>query len=211
MKGLIYRAVANGYDRLRAYPEQGDDVEVQNHAYSHESQHRARMWNRVMKIRTFENSDVAEKGYDWTLYLDGSLIPKEAIAPVVDEWLADADFALFRHPHRNCPFEELKAIETRGKATRQQIRNAEAYLKFKGAKPGMGLFACGALARRYPQPAWMLDLQQEWLEGLFGTEMPRDQPFLPLAMQLHANMGRVKVIDADIFNSPWLTFHRHGT
>jgi len=211
MKGLIYRAVANGYDRLRAYPEQGDDVEIQNHVYEHESKHRVSMWNRVMKIKTFENSDLAKKGFGWTLYLDGSLIPKQAMGPVVEEWLADADFAVFRHPHRSCPFEELKAIIKRNKATKQQVRNAEAYLKFKGATPGMGLYACGVIARRYPQPTWMRYLQKEWLDGLVATDLPRDQPFLPMAMAIHANMERVHVIDADIFNSPWLTFHRHGT
>jgi len=210
VSGLIYRAVSNGYDILRPIPEE-DGVVAKTFLKLFDDKERAVQWNRIFKIRGFKDEDMDGHDFEWSLYLDGTLVPKVPVKNLVESWLADADIAVFRHPERNCPFEELDSIIRLRKGTTPQVAKAGAFLKKHGARRGMGLYACGVIARRYPQPEWLKELQEWWIAAMTETGLRRDQPFLPVGIEMFGVKDRIKVIDASVFNSPWFDYKRHGT
>lgn len=129
--------------------------------------------------------------------------------PLVEEWLDSHEMALFKHPHRDCAYEEIEACIKRGKITKAEGQKAAAHLALTGLPPKDGLYACGMLARRTSgllpgvlNPAWFALVRQ----------LPRDQIWLPCVLcMLPGSKKRINVIDADIFDNPWFEFRRHRT
>lgn len=198
-RGIIFSAVSPGYDRDNLSGFQEDEVETK---WIELSDSNPVYWNRRIKIMN------PPSGSMWTLYLDGSLSPKGRVGELVEGWLAHADMALFRHPHRSCTYAEIDACVARKKITAEQGEQARAVLRLAGFPRDWGLWACGMIARRthlnptqwYVAPLW-------WK---FTEPILRDQIWLPFALwKIKDARKRIHTVDADIFDNEWFNFRKH--
>lgn len=199
--GTIYCAVSKGYDKLQTWTrEDGVFYELRTSDARGET---AVLWNRNHKIRLPPTRGL------WSLYIDGSLTPKVPLRPVVEKWLEDAEMVLFRHPQRDCAYEEVKACLNARKITKAQAEKVRANLLLMGLPKNAGLWACGMIARR------TASVIQKPLAGVwfpFVEQVPRDQIWLPLALRMvPGSRDRIKTIDADVFDNKWFTYRRHGS
>lgn len=197
--GTVYCALSNdGYDQR---PGKLNQVGVaQELRVTNKTGQEARLWNREHKILY---PPVRAK---WSLYLDASIRPKVDVAPLVQEWLSGHDFALMKHPHRDCAYDEIEACIAREKITKEQGEKARATLMLHGLPRKFGLWACGVMARR-TQSELCDQIKALWWP--FVRDLPRDQIWLPLVLHHLQARDKIRTIDADIFNNPWFTFTPH--
>lgn len=207
LTGVIYTATTPGYDKFREIPpEEGITVEHRQPPKWLEPSKRSRtLWNRENKIL------FPPKGDHWSLYLDGSIIPKVPIKALVEEWLSpEVDIAMFRHPSRTCVYDEVDACVKRGKITQEEGKAARDHLERNGFPRGQELWASGIIARRTHVNSVQDTVCPEWWQ--LTKWIPRDQIWFPLVIwQMRVPDRRIKTIDADIFNNKWLSYRRHGT
>lgn len=199
--GTIYTAVSKGYDKIRTWTkEKGVFYELRTTNAVPED---GILWNRRHKILKPPTRGL------WSLYIDGSMTPKVPMRPVIEKWLEDAEMVLFRHPQRDCAYEEIKACVNARKITKAQAEKVRANLLLMGLPQHAGLWACGMIARR-TESVIQAPLAGVWFP--FVEQVPRDQLWLPLALRMvPGSKARIKTIDADVFDNEWFTYRRHGT
>ena len=109
MKGLVYTAVFGGSDQIRNPIVTEKNVDYMAFSDQH-VRASADGWNRTVLDQAPDNprlkarrvkigmplSPVA-KGYDWTMWCDGSHLPKIPIAKLVENWLDGYSFAGWLH------------------------------------------------------------------------------------------------------------------
>lgn len=199
--GTIYTAVSKGYDKIRTWTkEKGIFYELRT---TNAVPKDGTLWNRRHKILKPPTRGL------WSLYLDGSLIPKVPILEVVEGWLEDHEMALFKHPYRDCVYDEVDACVTLKKITKIQAEKARSQLMLMGMPKHAGLWACTMMARR-TKSSIQGPLAAAWMPLV--EQVPRDQIWLPLVLRmLPGFQDRIKTIDADVFDNKWFTYRRHGT
>lgn len=162
----------------------------------------ARLWNRAEKaIRPTSEGK-------WSLYLDGSMRPKVPVDSLVSGWLKNHEIAFFRHPERDCAYEEIEACVRLHKILRGLGVDCHLKMKALGHPKKWGLWATGIVARR-TKSSMLDEFQHAWLEmTMFAT---RDQIFLPHVINKLGIRKHVNTVDADIWRNKWFTFRRHHT
>lgn len=154
VKGLVYTALYGQRDkplRIRA-PEPNVDYLMFSDG------HVPKGWKEVhdkppanprlaARVRKVQLPAEAE-GYDWVLWIDASHIPQVPIARHVEEWLADKDFAAYRHHHWDCTYTEIKHCKRLGKDKPERLDRCEAQLRSEGLPEHYGQIASTILARR---------------------------------------------------------------
>jgi hypothetical protein len=60
--------------------------------------------------------------YQYSLYIDGNIYVKKDISELLEKYL-DSDFAVPRHPDRNCIYDEAEEIIETEKANPEKVRN----------------------------------------------------------------------------------------
>jgi len=155
MKGLVYTAIFGGRDKpLPITREDGIDYLMFTdgpsadgwHTFHEHTNGDPRMAARMVKV-DMPNRPEAQ-GYDWTLWLDGSHVPKVPIADLVEEWLADADFAAYRHHHWDCTYVEIRKCIELKKDTAERLNAAGTVLRMAGFPEHYGQIASTILARK---------------------------------------------------------------
>jgi hypothetical protein len=202
--GTIYAAVTPGYDNdPMGFPPEAQ-VERELRMHPHRDSETGRLWNREQKIMLPPRIGI------WSLYLDGSLKPNGPVRELVEGWLAKADMALFKHPHRTCAYAEIDACVARNKITAKQGEKARSFLMLNGFPRDFGLWACGMIARRTYCNAVQQFAAPLWWHHVM--ELPRDQIWLPFVLfKIRESPHRIHTIDGDIFDNPYFTFRKHGT
>jgi hypothetical protein len=90
--------------------------------------------------------------YDQSLYVDANILIKDRIAPVFDQALREAPLALFRHPVRDCVYEEAEEVK-RLRYDDAAIVNAQmAFYRAHGLPLRAGLHFAGIQFRRHNDP-----------------------------------------------------------
>ncbi|GAG56454.1 unnamed protein product [marine sediment metagenome] len=119
------------------------------------------------------------------------------------QYLDTTDIAAFRHPHRNCVYEEAKACKMYHKGNPQTINDQMAYYTGQGYPTGNDLSACILLVRRRTptlalfETRWFAEVSQwshrdqlsfdymRWVMDIPVTYLPGD-PFLsPDIIRVH--------------------------
>ena len=115
-KIAVITAIAGGFDKLhepKYYDENVDYIafvdqnvksdiwQIMPIEYTHFVQ--SRMAAKIYKILIHKYCD-----YEYILWVDGSIILIGSINGLVDNFLGQADMALFKHRFRNCVYEEHK-------------------------------------------------------------------------------------------------------
>jgi hypothetical protein len=113
MPGItVLTSITAGKDHLRddqftegarfiAYVSAGHESKVWEQRPAYNAFHSARRNSRVPKILSHQFSDT-----EYSIWLDGNIALRVDPVRLVEMWLGDHDFAVFRHPTRNCIYEE---------------------------------------------------------------------------------------------------------
>jgi len=159
-KIAVVTAIAGGFDHLhepKYYDENVDyfafvdrDVksdiwQVKQIEYSHFKQ--PRMTAKIIKILIHKYC-----GYEYTLWVDGSLLIVRPIVELVNNFLGNADMALFKHRFRDCAYQEHEASfrntqHAKGEPASIRKNQIKKYRK-EGLPSKSGLYECTFILRR---------------------------------------------------------------
>jgi hypothetical protein len=151
----IYTSITGGKDSLKDPPSQDDVDQVlfTDHAVNHAWAVRPacqlfadpRRNSRAHKILAHQYLH----GYDYSLWIDGSIRLLASARALVATYLHDADVALFRHPERDCLYAEAAICADAGHDDVGTL--AEQVAKYRGAghPEHAGLNECAVILRRH--------------------------------------------------------------
>jgi hypothetical protein len=161
--------------------EEGADLgwSIRRPVWRHDDPRRMARWHKV-------NSDLAIPDADYTLWCDGSEQLKVNPWNLVDQYLAGADLATFRHPDRACVYAELEMCMRRRKDNEAAMKQQIERYRIAGWPPNKGLFETNVVLRRH-SPA-VLEFNRAWWTEISGGSL-RDQ----LSVNFSADQTGLKV------------------
>jgi hypothetical protein len=144
--------------------------------------------------------------YGTTIWVDGShLITNPLFAQEAIESMGDSGMALYRHPWRDCIYEEAEASVGMRKYQDQPIRAQAAAYRAEGHPEHWGLWACGTLVRRNTpgirqmDDMWWAEIQKwSYQDQISLPVVLRRMDFRPAEFQHH-----------QVFGNPWTNIHNH--
>ena len=123
---------------------------------------------------------------------------------LIDSYLIDTDIAAFRHPHRDCIYNEGSVCKTYGKDSCDVINQQMNHYGRQGYPRHNGLSACILLVRRNTPE--LAAFETRWFEEV-SRFSHRDQLSFDYVRWL---MGMpVTYIPGDPFQSPIMAIHKH--
>jgi hypothetical protein len=125
------------------------------------------------KIKSLPHIYLAQ--YDQSLYIDNTVRLKAAPKRIFEEYLAPAKSPLvcFRHPERDCVYDEAKAVLSMGFDTPARVNPQMALYRYLGYPAHNGLASSGLLLRQHRNPA-LQRVMNIWCEQVF-CHSRRDQ------------------------------------
>ena len=125
------------------------------------------------KIKALPHVYLAQ--YDCSLYIDNTVRLKAAPSRLFEEYLAPAKSPLlcFRHPERDCVYEEAKVVLSVGFDTPERVNPQMALYRYLGYPANNGLAKAGVLLRRHQDPA-LQRVMNTWHEQVL-CHSKRDQ------------------------------------
>lgn len=203
-KTLVYTAICGDYDRLKPQAAQSIDCDwvcftdaptapVGDWQISHihgGSALSSRTKSRYLKIQNHElfpggwsdlGGEFGHVHYEHTVWIDGSMqIMDSTFIEEVLASIGSSGWSIFRHPVRNCVYEEAACAGNMIKYQGQPMRQQAAAYRRIGYPAHNGLYACGVIARssRAHQLASINALW--WRESLKWSEL--DQISIPVVL-----------------------------
>ena len=125
------------------------------------------------KIKALPHVYLAQ--YDCSLYIDNTVRLKAAPSRLFEEYLAPAKSPLlcFRHPERDCVYDEAKVVLSIGFDTPERVNPQMALYRHLGYPAHNGLTKSALLLRRHQNPA-LQRVMDTWQEQVF-CHSKRDQ------------------------------------
>lgn len=108
----------------------------------------------------------------YSLWLDGSIELLENPLRLIDKYLADKDFAVFKHRLRDCLFDELKACIKLKKDDESLMRRQVQRYRDHGYPEKAGMVETGVLLRRHTKR--VAEFNEAWWKEIDGFSR-RDQ------------------------------------
>jgi hypothetical protein len=142
---------------------------------------------------------------EYSIYHDGNFQLREDPHKVIAELLNGADWAVHKHPCRNCLYDEADVLLKEKIGTAALVQAEIDSYHAEKFPINMGLWANGFIARRHNQATEKLN--EAWWK-LYSKGCERDQISFPVARQ--QGWAEVKTIDANVFSSPWVKFNWHA-
>jgi hypothetical protein len=119
MNKVVYTAILDNYEGLKqnqanknadfiaymSYPVNSEMWQVKEPINVFSNPRRNARWHKV-------NAHLLD--YDYSLWIDGSMEIKQPIDWFIETYLKDADIAVFRHPDRNCLYQEAEVCSKIG-------------------------------------------------------------------------------------------------
>lgn len=121
-------------------------------------------------------------GYDYYIWHDPYM--ELAVSPkfIIDNIMGDCDFALFKHPVRNCAYAEINELKSTGAETRENLDGIEKFLLKNQFQINTGLFELPAFM--YKNSAKVATAMLTWWE-LICKYSSRDQVSFPYVAAQH--------------------------
>jgi hypothetical protein len=212
-KVVVYSAVFGGTDDFRE-PKRVNPGCAYVYVSDVEPRDRSTAWTCRVGRRRYRQARRDAKIYklcphfffpdaDYSIWLDGmfqiDVDPMDALA-----WLGGNDIAVFRHPERDCLFDEAEACIRWGLDEPDRIRRQVKAYRAHGYPTANGLIAGGVVVRRHTEAINRLN-EAWWGEVL--TYSIRDQlSFNYAAWTKHV---RYSVIPGDYWRNPYFIHHPH--
>ena len=122
------------------------------------------------------------KDYDYIIWHDCTSFVKQDPNIIISKYLTHSDFAFFKHPVRNCIYDELKIVGSEPIDSIENLTNYKFFLKQIGYKEQSGLFEATAYVMKVTKNS--VACMFSWWE-LICRFSSRDQLSLPIALSYH--------------------------
>lgn len=203
----LYSAIFGGYDRPKPVP--ADCFELQPVMFTDDSELFAPgwdvqvrcppggdRWSPMMKHKWFKlHPHLSLPDADISIWLDGSMtIIVNNFGQRNLEALGDDDWAMVRHPVRNCIYDEAAFSATLPRYDRQALLDQVDFYRSIGHPAQWGLHATGHNIRRHNAAVGKI-CSQWWFEN--ETRSHQDQLSLPVLLRLAGDDLRWN------YNLPW--------
>jgi hypothetical protein len=103
--------------------------------------------------------------YEHSLWIDATLETVRPLGPLFDDLAATGIFGLFRHPERDCVYDEAEAVRTLGYESPIIIDLQMACYRALGYPPRNGLWGCNVIYRRH-RDARLRPVMEDWWRQL---------------------------------------------
>lgn len=190
MRVLVYSAVFGSYDSLKDFPSQSITCDFKRFTEPHGLK-TPRLESRWYKLNPPQD-------YDYTIWIDGSI---RVISRFFAEYMIDQArdrWSLFKHPWRNCIYQEASKSHDMKKYHGEPILAQALAYRQEGMPEDWGLYANGVLCRA---KGWGQDLNREWWEEQQKWSV-QDQISLPYVCW--KNNVQIPVCDLDLMSNPLL-------
>lgn len=124
---------------------------------------------------------------------------------IVDTLLKDHDWAVHKHPVRDCVYEEAEVLIKEKIGTTALVDADVHHMRVQGHPEHTGLWANGFIVRRHTREVDALS--ERWWE-IFAAGCERDQISFPPALRQYP--VRLKTINENVYQSPWVQFYWHA-
>ena len=100
------------------------------------------------------------RGYEYSLYVDSNVEILVDPRELIQFLEPGSDICVFRHPERDCLYEEARVVMRRRLDDPEVVRRQVARYRERGVKPHAGLWACTVILRRHT--SFMMDFCAAW-------------------------------------------------
>lgn len=178
---VVYTALFGNYDRLPAIYTENSGVDF---VCFTDQEITVPGWKIENRDPMFKDSNLSAKYFklnphiifperEYSLFVDANTIFLGRVQSLIDRWLLNQNFALWRHPDRDCIFDEAESVILHGRASPTHVaRQMSAYEK-NGTPRKKGLYECSFLWRRHHDPS-IRSFNEAWWKEV-TTQTKRDQ------------------------------------
>lgn len=154
--------------------------------------------SRIQKIMPHKYIDT-----EYSIYMDANFSLKVPAQELIDRFLKEKDIAVFKHPGRDCVYEEAEACVALRKETPEALSEQVKHYAKNRIKQHGGLCECGVIIRRHTKE--VNEMNEKWWAE-YCRFSKRDQVSFPVAFDL----AKVNVIDEwSVTNNPFFQYHAH--
>jgi hypothetical protein len=210
---VVYTAIYGDYDTLRDQPR---NTQVAYRCFGDRRQS-TRLWQfvpqkrrQITAVLDARQCKILAHNFitdcQYSIWLDSNNRLWDDPIKICDKWLAQANMAVFRHPHRDCIYDEIEACVRYKKDDPQLMREHVARYKAEGYPEHNGLMATGFIARRHCKEVSEFN-NFWWGEVISGSH--RDQLSFPYAvwrtgMKIQLLPGNArKIVDVHFPHTPY--------
>lgn len=145
-----------------------------------------------------------------TIWIDGNIYPLVPEQKLIDEWLGDADIAVFEHNHKWRMHEEVQTLKRMFKRRTPWVigdieEQVAHYMKI-GIPITTALSMCGMIIRR-DTPRVRQFNERWWAEICRWSQ--RDQLSFPVIIKEFPDI-KVNYVEGNIKNHPYLRYETHA-
>ena len=213
MKVVVYTAVFDNYDTLLDQPY---NPQARYVCFGNAPQP-SNTWEFI-KVDRYQSSATRDARYckvmshhfvtkdEYCIWLDANLVLWDDPIKICNKWLVSADMAVFKHPHRDCIYDEVKACEHYSKDDSKIMRKQVARYRTEGYPKHDGLIWTAFIARRQTEEVKLFN-DMWWKEIMAGSH--RDQLGFPYVLK---KMGiRTQFVSNGIRDALEVSYdHRHS-
>jgi SAM-dependent methyltransferase len=187
---MIYTVNINNYDHPRT-----DNIKVfTNETFVNNSRN-----SRIIKILSHKYVDS-----EISIWVDGNIYLLKTENDIINEWLKDADMALFKHPIRNCIYDEQQAIKDLKRITDKNelniLDNQIDFYKQQGFPKNCNTLAeTGIIIRKHNEK--VIRFNENWWAEISRWSY-RDQISFPIIYEKHKNDIKINFIEGDMRLNP---------
>ncbi|SFB10776.1 glycosyltransferase domain-containing protein [Azotobacter beijerinckii] len=155
----IYTAITAGYDNLEELTYKSTEGNIDYLAFTDCDIH-SQFWKIIPLDEKYAHLDSVRKSrkpkivghpvlenYDYTIWIDGNIDIIGDVNELIG-LLDEHDLVTFKHPSRNCVYEEAMACLSRKKDSTEVIKEHVEFLKRQGYPEKNGLNECNVLLRK---------------------------------------------------------------
>lgn len=157
--------------------------------------------NRRVKILTHEYLDE----YEYTIYIDGNIEIKGKVMPLINDYLSNSDFAVYKHPERSSLYDEADACINQNKAENKKVIEQIDHYRKQGFQDEQDLSENRIIFRRHNEPK-IKDLMWNWWREV-SERTSRDQLSLMYVLWQH-NIA-YNLIPHSVRDAPQFSIHPH--
>jgi hypothetical protein len=196
LRKAVYTCVVDGYDRILAPAPGADEPGIDYVAFSDRPEASVPApWQSRSIVRRERNPRMTARwhklhphllfpDHDLSLYVDSNILLRAPFLGPTEGMLAAAPIALFRHPERDCPYEEAAVVKRHRLDEGAVVEAQMAYYRSKGLPAGAGLHYSGVLFRRH-RDAGLVRFLEDWWRQL-KVFSHRDQLSLDFMLRSHS-------------------------
>jgi Protein of unknown function (DUF616)/UDP-glucose/GDP-mannose dehydrogenase family, NAD binding domain/UDP-glucose/GDP-mannose dehydrogenase family, UDP binding domain len=179
---VMYTAITNNYDILKEVNYPSPDIDYI--AFTDNKDLKSKTWkiiyleNLVMDshIKTVKYYKMLPHiflpHYQYSIWIDGSMKIRQDIQPLLEQ-LYQYPLTVFKHPERNCIYQEMEACRMWNLDNEFTMRKQMDLYRSKGYPKDNGLISSGVLLRQHNHPH-VIKVMEDWWEEIF-SHSKRDQ------------------------------------